>query len=750
MINFNTKKWGVTLAMSVAVFTAVTGSAEPITYTFVNEGYLDGGPDHALGGIGATASVGGVTLTNIDVIGTDGTRLSAGGEIDHYTTVGSSGGLGINSSSEEVATINFESLEAWEFAFSTNVYLVSMVLNSMDSGSSFTLASLTDEFADITVGDGNGTHSLGTNFVTAGSTLNLSFAPGTAGDSARITSITVATSPTDLTEPPESTTNKAYDFELVAGGAVIADRSIGNSANPSVIRVPDWVPLSERAATNAIYYMYFANHTGQHIQLKWAETLESPWTEFNLGGTYNGNARRGVFDTDSDATRDDYDHVFSPDVHVDDVNQQIIMYFHGKNQSSTSTDGGQNVPQQHANFVATSHWGLNFNDPIEAGGEEGYGPVTVTFDGVTREVVLGDVYQHVFEYKGNYYSLSKRAIMAMAPDPSDPWAPPADDPETSKAEPFYMAWTPDTTPSDLWYNDAHPAGQDSYYSPAATFLASSAFENHPNNPHPGMRIFSETEEDNSLRINHCSMNVMPEKEQLEIFFYVREVGASDLYDDVYRIVLDLSNPDFQQWTVAKDDEGQYIFDVVVTDDEIMDAVQSVNPGADPDDFADPSSMGMAAVFVDDDGSKYLFCTYYSAANGGASATSEGQITAIQLFPAYEGKSEWIAYHFPGGYPGNTVDSDLDGYDNWAEFIAGTDPNNPYAVFEINEGNSGEAGFSIDWLSVSGRVYSVYWTDHLTNDWQMVTNGIDYAQSSWADTDHQVGGVGFYRIKVEME
>lgn len=214
---------------------------------------------------------------------------------------------------------------------------------------------------------------------------------------------------------PTANPYRAYNVELVADGAVIADQSTGNSANPSVIRVPDWIPAEQRANKNANYYMYYGNHSGHHIQMKWAETPEGPWINFNLGGTYNGHTRLGVFDVDSDSTREDYDHVFSPDVHVDNANHQIVMYYHGENQPSTKTlTTGQDVPRQHANFVATSHWGLNFNDPAEAGGESGYGPVTVTFDGITRDVCLGEDYQHVFKYKGNYYSLSKRAMMMMA------------------------------------------------------------------------------------------------------------------------------------------------------------------------------------------------------------------------------------------------------------------------------------------------------------------------------------------------
>jgi hypothetical protein len=495
--------------------------------------------------------------------------------------------------------------------------------------------------------------------------------------------------------------------------------------------------------------MYYGNHSGHHIQMKWAETPEGPWINFNLGGTYNGHTRRGVFDVDSDSTREDYDHVFSPDVHVDNANHQIVMYYHGENQPSTKTlTTGQDVPRQHANFVATSHWGLNFNDPAEAGGESGFGPVTVTFDGITRDVCLGEDYQHVFKYKGNYYSLSKRAMMMMAPDPSDPWAPFADDPETPAVEPFQMAWTFDTTPGDLWRNDANPSGQSSYYSPAAAFLASSAFANHPNNPHPGKRIFSESQDD-GLRLNHCSVNVIPGKEQLEIFFYVRATGATDLFDDVYRIVLDISNPDFQQWTVATNYAGLYLFDVVVTDNEIMTAVQTKNPGADPNDYADPVSMGMPSVFIDNDGSKYLFCTYYSAANGGNIKTSEGQITAIRLVPLYAADAEWIAQYFPEEYPGDGADSDLDGFDNLSEYTAGTNPTNGNDMFTI-ESDSVPSGFSINWRSVSGRVYSVHWCSSLTNEWQLLTNRISSTQNCWTGSIHSADSTGFYKVSVDLE
>ncbi len=412
----------------------------------------------------------------------------------------------------------------------------------------------------------------------------------------------------------------AHNFELVGDGAVIA-RDGANTGFASVIHIPDWILPNDRADSNANYYMYYANHSGKHIYMKWAEILDGPWTAFDLGGIYNGQSRRGVFDTDADPTREDYDHVAGPDAHVDDVNQRIIMYYHGQNQPSTTTPDGTSVPRKHSNFVATSHYGLNFNDPVHAGGETGHGPVSVTYDTVTREVALGQDYQRIFEYKGDYYSVAKRAVMDKAPDPADPWAP-------KPGDPFDEAWIRENTPTDLWYNDANPNGQSSYHSPAATFLASSEFENHPSNPNPGVAILS-----NDERMNHTSANLLAAAEQLEIFFYVRE-DPGDRFDDMYRIVLDISDPDFQNWTVAIDDvTGEYMFDVVVTDEEVKAAVEAAHPGGvDPEFFADPSSLGGPSVFVDDDGSKYIFYTYLSAVLGGNTNTSEGQISAIRLLP----------------------------------------------------------------------------------------------------------------------
>ena len=117
--------------------------------------------------------------------------------------------------------------------------------------------------------------------------------------------------------------------------------------------MPDWIPASERVNPAANYYMYFAHHVGFNIRLAWAESLTGEWTLFNTGNApdrawgVNGNntgtqtPRSGVLSLSSGNTGNNRvesnggnnliaanGHIASPDVHVDDVNQRILMYFH--------------------------------------------------------------------------------------------------------------------------------------------------------------------------------------------------------------------------------------------------------------------------------------------------------------------------------------------------------------------------------------------------------------------------------------
>ena len=58
----------------------------------------------------------------------------------------------------------------------------------------------------------------------------------------------------------------------------------GNINGPSIIRVPDWIPISERVHPSAQYYLYFGNHRGDDIRMAWSDSLTGNWTLFNVSG----------------------------------------------------------------------------------------------------------------------------------------------------------------------------------------------------------------------------------------------------------------------------------------------------------------------------------------------------------------------------------------------------------------------------------------------------------------------------------
>jgi len=211
---------------------------------------------------------------------------------------------------------------------------------------------------------------------------------------------------------------------------VTSDGSLWDDINgPSIIRVPEWLSDAEKINPAAHYYMYFADHRDDSIRLAWSESLTSEWHLFNygsapsqawgVGGNNTGSETpgNGVLDLDLGSggivINDDHidigggvggadlfavgNHLASPDVLIDDVNQRIVMYFHGPNQG----DG----PSGQQTFVATSSNGLNFNLPSE-GGQAGQG---------IREVIPGSFYFRTFEVSGSTFAYSNKAELYRAP-----------------------------------------------------------------------------------------------------------------------------------------------------------------------------------------------------------------------------------------------------------------------------------------------------------------------------------------------
>lgn len=157
--------------------------------------------------------------------------------------------------------------------------------------------------------------------------------------------------------------------------------TLGDNINgPSLIRVPPWVgrPLGR-------YYLYFAHHGGQFIRLAYADQLSGPWHIYEPGTLRLAEAPRC------------YDHVASPDVHVDEARREILMYFHCPADSA----GGVDIGQQRT-FLAASHDGLRFQADSQP---------------------LGPAYFRVFRWAEYYYTLVRAGVLLRSSDMRSPFEP---------------------------------------------------------------------------------------------------------------------------------------------------------------------------------------------------------------------------------------------------------------------------------------------------------------------------------------
>ncbi len=155
----------------------------------------------------------------------------------------------------------------------------------------------------------------------------------------------------------------------------------GNVQGPSLIRVPEWIenPLGK-------YYLYFADHRGTYIRLAYADNLLGPWETHEPGSL---QLEESFFPTtvEAGAPARAYAHIASPDVHVRDDRQEIVMYVHGR-------DAGKRASSQ-VTRLATSKDGINF---------EG------------RPEILGRTYFRLVQHENYYYALAMPGYMYRSRD----------------------------------------------------------------------------------------------------------------------------------------------------------------------------------------------------------------------------------------------------------------------------------------------------------------------------------------------
>ena len=143
---------------------------------------------------------------------------------------------------------------------------------------------------------------------------------------------------------------------------------------PSMIKVPEWIisPLGK-------YYLYFAHHQGKYIRLAYADQPEGPWKIYEKGTLkredcifYDGTNKLAV------------KHIASPDILIDPIKKELVMYFHI---SAGKTTDGMDTPQ--VTLRATSKDGINF---------------------VPEHKILGESYFRVFKWDNRFYALAKGGL----------------------------------------------------------------------------------------------------------------------------------------------------------------------------------------------------------------------------------------------------------------------------------------------------------------------------------------------------
>lgn len=162
-----------------------------------------------------------------------------------------------------------------------------------------------------------------------------------------------------------------------------------NIQGPSLIRVPDWVqaPLGR-------YYLYFADHKGDHIRLAFAEAPEGPWRIHAPGALTLADSHFPVTLPAPPGRKPPKTHIASPDLHVDHANRRLVMYFHGLHDWRAQ-----------CSRVATSADGLRWD---------------------VREELLGPSYFRVFRHRDAHYAVVMPGKLYRSADGLSGFEPVAD------------------------------------------------------------------------------------------------------------------------------------------------------------------------------------------------------------------------------------------------------------------------------------------------------------------------------------
>ncbi len=141
----------------------------------------------------------------------------------------------------------------------------------------------------------------------------------------------------------------------------------------------------------------------------------------------------------------------------------------------------------------------------------------------------------------------------------------------------------------------------------------------------------------------------------------------------------------------------------------------------------------------------------------ALSPSEFDYPASPLPRGVNGPSAFETWKASFGISDSEGDEDGDGQNNFAEFIAGTNPKNPESVLRMVNAGFEEGNFALTWKSVGGKRYRIQYTDDLnrpfsdlprtaTEETDSHSNGVEGTQT-FTDTDASSHQTRYYRVKV---
>lgn len=111
--------------------------------------------------------------------------------------------------------------------------------------------------------------------------------------------------------------------------------------------------------------------------------------------------------------------------------------------------------------------------------------------------------------------------------------------------------------------------------------------------------------------------------------------------------------------------------------------------------------------------------------------------------------EWERLHFGSVRINSSADPDGDGVSNWAEYVAGTNPNDASSVLKfVNIRPGPGAGVYVEWSSVVNKTYTILWSADPSTGYDVLASGVLATPPVNTFFDPDLYPAGFYRVLIE--